>query len=99
MRLGVERFDVVREVLLHGTAPELQRRRDLAVLHREVAREDREALDLLEARAVAVGVVDHALEELADARVASERRLVALDPCSAAQRPISTGSSVISAET
>ena len=48
-RLCVQRVDLGREVLLHGAPPELQRRRDLAVLHREVAGEDREALDLLEA--------------------------------------------------
>ena len=38
-----------REVLLDDAPPQLQRRRDLALLGREVPREDREALDLLEA--------------------------------------------------
>ena len=42
-------LDRVREVLLHDAALQLQRRRDLALLGGEVAREDREALDLLEA--------------------------------------------------
>ena len=45
-------------------AAELQGRRDLAVLLREVAGEDREALDLLDAHAVAVDVVDDLLHEL-----------------------------------
>ena len=47
---SVELFDVLREVVEDHLAAELQRRRDLVVLEREVAREDREALDLLEAR-------------------------------------------------
>ena len=61
-------------------ALQLQRRRHLVVLHREVARQDREALDLLEARALAVDAVDDALHERVDARVACERRDVAVDP-------------------
>ena len=40
-------------------ALEFQRGRQLALRRGEVAREDREALDLLEARALAVDVVDH----------------------------------------
>src|SRR5258708_17433112 len=51
-------------MLLHDAAPELQRRRQLAGLLREVAREDREALDLLDAHPVAVDVVDELLYEL-----------------------------------
>ena len=49
------------------------------VLHREVAREDREPLDLLEAGAIAVRVVDDSLEQLADALVGGQRRYVAVD--------------------
>ena len=78
LRLGVERVDLVREVLLDGSPPELQRRRDLALLHREVAWKDGEALDLLEAGALAVRIVDRALQELVDALVARERGDVAL---------------------
>ncbi len=39
--LGVEPLDLGREVLLHDAPLELQRRRDLALLGREVARQDR----------------------------------------------------------
>ena len=91
--------DLGLEVLDHRAAPELERRRDLAILHREVAREDREALHLLEARALAVRVVDDALHELVHALVVGERRTSPSMPCSAAHRPISSGSSVISAAT
>ena len=45
----VEGVDLVREVLEDDPPLELERRRHLALLHLEVAREDREALDLLEA--------------------------------------------------
>ena len=48
VRLGVQGVDVRCEVLLHRATPNLERRRDLARLHREVPREDREALHLLE---------------------------------------------------
>ena len=48
LRRRVELLDGVREVLHHDAALQLQRRRHLVVLHREVARQDREALDLLE---------------------------------------------------
>ena len=43
----VEPLDLVREVLLQTRRLELQRRRDLVLVGREVARQDREALDLL----------------------------------------------------
>ena len=43
---GIQPLDG-REVLLHDAAAQLQRRRDLALLGREVAREHLEALDLL----------------------------------------------------
>ena len=69
---SVELFDLVREVLVHDLAAELQRRRELALLLREVARQDREALDLLDAHAVAVHVVDDLLHELL--RIAAGRR-------------------------
>ena len=46
---GVQRVDVVREVLEGDLAAEFQRRRQLAVLDREVARQHPEPLDLLEA--------------------------------------------------
>ena len=72
MRLGVQRVDLFCEVLLHGSASDLERRRDLAGVHREVARENREALHLLEARTLLVDVVDDALQERVDALVASE---------------------------
>ena len=38
---GIELFDLAREVLLHDAALQLQRRRDLALVGREVARQDR----------------------------------------------------------
>lgn len=60
--LRVERFDLDGEVLLADPALQLQRGRDLAVRHREVARQDREALDLLEARVVRVDSVDDLLD-------------------------------------
>src|SRR3954470_16653415 len=60
----VELFDLGREVLVHDLAAELERRRDLALFLREVARNDREALDLLDANAVAVHVVDDLAHEL-----------------------------------
>ena len=47
-RRRVELLDGVSEVLDHDAALQLQRRRHLVLLHREVTREDREALDLLE---------------------------------------------------
>ena len=60
-RLGdafVQLFDLVGEVLEDDAALELERRRHLALLHLEVAREDHEPLELLEARPLAVDVVD-----------------------------------------
>ena len=60
----VELLDLVCEVLVHDPAAQLQRRRDLAVFLREVARQDREPLDLLDAHAVAVDLVDDLLHEL-----------------------------------
>jgi hypothetical protein len=65
-RSAVELFDLVREVLLHDAAAQLEGRRDLAAIHLEVPREDREPLDLLEARAIAVDVVDDARDQVAD---------------------------------
>ena len=85
VRFGVQRVDLGCEVLLHRAASDLQSRRDLAVLEGEVTRQDREALDLLEARTTAVDVVDDALQELMDAFVACERAdVVSVDP---ARRP------------
>ena len=49
--VGVERFDVLGEVLEDHLAADLQRRCQLVVLEREVARQDAEPLDLLVARA------------------------------------------------
>src|SRR6266404_1163212 len=61
--LGVELFDHGREVLVHDLAAKLQRRRELTFLLREVAWQDREALDLLDAHPVAVDLVDDSLQE------------------------------------
>ena len=69
--IGVELLDLLREVLVHDLAPQLERRRQLALLLREVARQDREALDLLDAHAVAVHLVDDLLHELL--RIAARR--------------------------
>ena len=44
---GVELLELAAEVLRDDAALQLQRRRELVVVHREVARKDREALDLL----------------------------------------------------
>src|SRR5919109_5549664 len=63
----VELLDLVREVLLADPAPQLERRRHLLLLGREVAGEDGEALDLLEARAVCV----YGLHDLLDQRMHS----------------------------
>ena len=68
-----------REVRLHDPAFELQRGRNLVLLGAEVAREDREALDLLVARAVGVHVVDDRLNALADGRRIEALRLVRVD--------------------
>ena len=56
---------------MHDLPPQLERGRDLALFLREVARQDREPLDLLDAHAVAVDLVDDLLRELL--RVASGR--------------------------
>src|SRR5207244_9614629 len=53
-------------MLLANAALQLQRRRHLAVLGREIARQDRELLDLLEAGVPRVDLVDDALDELLD---------------------------------
>ncbi|TMM16479.1 MAG: hypothetical protein E6F98_00945 [Actinobacteria bacterium] len=63
-RLEVERLDLVAEVVLHHAAAQLQRGRQLAGLLREVAREDGEPLDLLDAHAIAVDLVHELLDEL-----------------------------------
>ena len=67
-------------MLLTDLSPELQRRRHLALLDREVPRQDGEALDLLEAGVGSVHVVDDALHELADVGVLGERDEVAVEP-------------------
>src|SRR5438045_8010375 len=64
LRSRVQLVDLVGEVLLHDAAAKLERRRQLALLLREIARENREALDLLDAHAVAVDLVDERLHEL-----------------------------------
>src|SRR4029079_5673658 len=56
--LLVQTLEVVGVVGVDDVALELQRRRQLAVLEREVARQDGEPLDLLDLRVVAVGVVE-----------------------------------------
>src|SRR5205085_4179674 len=67
---AVQRLDLAREVLLADAPLQLQRRRHLAVLGGEVAREDREALDLLEPREVGVHLVDDPLDEAVHVRAA-----------------------------
>ena len=54
----VELLQLRGEVLLDDTALQLQRRRDLVLLRREVARKDLEAADLLEACEVLVHPLD-----------------------------------------
>jgi hypothetical protein len=63
----------------HDPAFDLQRRRDLVLLGAEVAREDREALDLLVARAVGVHLVDDRLDTPADGRRIDALRLLGID--------------------
>ena len=58
----VEPFDLGCEVLLDDTSLQLHGQGHLALLRREVARDNCEPLDLLEARPVAVDVVDDALD-------------------------------------
>src|SRR5205807_1278307 len=62
---GVQRLDLGGEVLRADPALELQRRRQLALGGGEIARQDREPLDLLEAREPGVDLVD----DLLDARL------------------------------
>src|SRR5215211_333980 len=59
---GVQRFDLVGKVLRDDLSPQLHGRRDLVFLRREVTRQDREALHLLERRLVAVPVVHDLLD-------------------------------------
>src|SRR5215217_457711 len=59
----VQRLDLVGEVVGNDPPPELHRRRDLVLLGGEVAREDREALHLLEGRLVLVPGVDDLLHD------------------------------------
>src|SRR5438093_4900775 len=66
----VQLLDLGGEVLLAHPPLELQGRRDLAVLGREVAVDDGEPLDLLEARVAAVDLLDDALDEHSDVAVA-----------------------------
>jgi hypothetical protein len=47
--LRVDRVDLRSEVIEHDATLELQRRRHFTLVHREVARQDHEAFDLLEA--------------------------------------------------
>ena len=63
-----QRVDLGGEVLLHDLPLQLQGRRDLARLRREVARQDAEALDLLVPREVGVRLVDDSLDPLAGCR-------------------------------
>ena len=94
----VEPLDRAGEVLLAHAALELHRRRDLALVGREVAREDREALDLLVAGAAVVRRVDGLLDERAPRRSPKARR-VAVEPVLGRPLAISTSSSVTSAAT
>src|SRR6266545_8233648 len=57
-RRRVERLDLGREVLFADATLQLQRRCDLALVGTEVARQHREALDLLRATELGVRVVD-----------------------------------------
>src|SRR5690348_18485686 len=72
LRSRVELLDLVGEVLVHDPPAKLQGRRELARLLREVARQDCEPLDLLDADAIAIDVVDELLHELL--RIAARRR-------------------------
>ena len=87
-------------MLLADLPPELQRRRHLALLDREVPRQDGEALDLLEAGVGSVHLVDDALHELADVGVLRERDEVAVEAVLLGPAcDLRPGSSVISAAT
>src|SRR4029077_11985035 len=58
---GIEGLDFLRKMLEAHTPLELQRRRHLSGFEREIASQDRESLDLLEAGEVAVDLVDGTL--------------------------------------
>src|SRR3954447_484087 len=62
--LRVERLELLRVELVDHVALDLQRRRQLTSLLREVVVEDEEALDLLNARVVLVDPVQLALDQL-----------------------------------
>ena len=74
---GVQLLDAVAVALGDDVALDLQGRRELAVGLAEVAVEDREALDLLDAREPLVDRVDRGLQLGADRRVRRERGGVA----------------------
>ena len=66
----VERVELRRVLLVDHVALDLQGRRQLARLLREVVVEDEEPLDLLDPRVVVVDAVELALDQLDDLRVA-----------------------------
>src|SRR3954447_25821773 len=71
----VQRIDLVREALVDLLALQLQRRRQLVVLLRELAIQDVELLDLLDLGQVVVGLVDRLLDlVLAGAVVGLDQR-------------------------
>src|SRR5690606_3286706 len=74
----VHRLDRVGEVLVHAVALDLERGRELAVLDGEVALEDGELLDLLDARELLVDLVEVRLDRRAH-RLVLVRRL-GIDP-------------------
>ena len=76
---AVQRFDLRGEMVEAHAPLELERRRDLALLQLEVARQHREPLDLLEAAAVAIDVVHDPLHDRHDPLVACELRDGGLD--------------------
>src|SRR6478672_2370868 len=70
---AVERVERVGVLLVDDVALDLERRRQLAGLLREVVVEDEEALDLLDRGVLRVGPFELGLDELAHSRVAGER--------------------------
>src|SRR4051794_17315461 len=60
--LGVQRVEELRVLVVDHVALDLERRRELAGLLREVVVEDLELLDLLDLREVRVDVVEHVLD-------------------------------------
>src|ERR687890_731611 len=75
VRRSALRIQTVEEagvLLVDHVALDLERRRQLAGLLREVVVEDRELLDLLDLRVVAVDVVEDRLDALVDLRVLGE---------------------------